>query len=142
MSDDKVVSLAAYNPPPKPEKANPALPDHVWNRLQELGEIATEHLAKLLTDPRFKHFPIKDQMRVIETTMQRAYGSPDGSVRRNLHMHVNPEDNKGFNAMRELSHRAHRHLPEFRRPTSRVDVLDPNMEGGDEAVVVNESDTD
>jgi hypothetical protein len=117
MSDSKVVSL--YSPSVgRPEKANPALPDHIWDRFQDAGEAATAHLERLLSDPRFAHFEVKDQMRIIETTFQRAYGSPDGSVRRHLHVHANPEDNEGFNALRELSRQAQKSLPEFRRPMS------------------------
>lgn len=99
-----------------PEKANPALPDHVWERLQALGDVATLHLQRLLSDENFSKFSVKDQMRVIETTLQRAYGSPDGSVRRHLHVHTDPEGTKGFNALRDMSLKAQRRLPEFRSP--------------------------
>lgn len=114
--ENKIVSLVEYREPSRPEKSNPAIPDRIWDRFQDMGEVASEHLARLLADPRFAHFSIKDQMRIIETTFARAYGSPDGAVRKNLHVHVNPEDSKGFNAMRELSHRASRRLPEFKSP--------------------------
>lgn len=128
--DNNIVKLVEYQAPSRPEKSNPAIPDRIWDRFQDLGEVATEHLARLLADPRFAHFSIKDQMRIIETTFQRAYGSPDGSVRRNLHVHVNPEDNKGFNALRELSHRASRRLPEFnRRPHDRESLEDVDAGG-------------
>lgn len=117
MSDEnKVVSLVEYRNPDLPQKSNPALPDAVWARMQELGMVATEHLARLLTDPRFANFTVKDQMRVIETTFSRAYGSPDGSVRRHIHTTDDPEANKGYNAMRDMSKKASRRLPEF-RPT-------------------------
>lgn len=138
MSDnDKIVSLVEYRGPAltRPDKANPAIPDHIWDRFQNLGEVATEHLARLLTDPRFPNFAVKEQMRIIETTFARAYGSVDGSVRRHLHAHVNPEDDKGFNVLSDISKRAHRRLPEFRTPHGgeTVDV---------EAVPVKSSDQD
>lgn len=128
--ENKIVSLVEYREPSRPEKSNPAIPDRIWDRFQDLGEVATEHLARLLADPRFAHFSIKDQMRIIETTFQRAYGSPDGSVRRNLHVHMNPEDSKGFNALRDLSHRASRRLPEFKsRPHDRETLEDVDASG-------------
>lgn len=124
MSDDdnkKVVALVEYRGPAlvRPDKANPAIPDHIWERFQDMGEMAAEHLANLLKDERFPFFPIKDQMKIIDTTFQRAYGSPDGSVRRHLHMNADPEDEKGFNALRDMSRRAQRDYPEFRSPHSR-----------------------
>lgn len=118
-SEDDAFAVAEYLGPALsslPEKANPALPDHVWQRLQELGDVATLHLQRILMDGNFRKFAIKDQMRVIETTLQRAYGSPDGSVRRHLHVHTDPEGTKGFNALRDMSLKAQRRLPEFRSP--------------------------
>lgn len=112
--DNKVVPFRDYQ---RPDKANPAIPDHVWERFQDLGEVAAKHLARLLQDPKFEFFSIKDQMKIIDATFQRAYGSPDGSVRRHLHMHADdPEANKGFNVLRDMSKRAQRKLPEFRTP--------------------------
>lgn len=122
--ENNIVSLVEYREPGRPDKSNPAIPDRIWDKFQDLGEVATEHLARLLADPRFAHFSVKDQMRIIETTFARAYGSPDGAVRKNLHVHVNPEDSKGFNSMRELSHRASRRLPEFRPPHGRENLED------------------
>ena len=132
--DNKIVSLVEYRAPGRPEKANPAIPDRIWDRFQDLGEVATEHLARLLSDPRFAHFSIKDQMRIIETTFQRAYGSPDGAVRKNLHVHMNPEDDKGFNALRELSHRASRRLPEYKTPPHRGDEELEDMNAGGKTI--------
>lgn len=115
MDDDAANIVQFRGPPLRPEKSNPSVPDHVWEEFQKLGEVAAKHLRDLLTDERFPNLTVKEQMRIIETTFARAYGSVDGSVRRNLHMHVNPEDNAGFNALTSLSRRASRQLPEFRR---------------------------
>lgn len=120
MSDDNdeltINNIVQFRGPPlRPEKANPSVPDHVWEKFQELGEVAAKHLESLLLDERFPNLTVKEQMRIIETTFARAYGSVDGSVRRNLHMHVNPEDNAGYNALTAMSRRAGRSLPEFRR---------------------------
>lgn len=144
MSDEekKVVSLVQYRDSNStvPDKANPALPDHIWEAFQGMGELATAHLARLLADKRFQHFSIKDQMRIIETTFQRAYGSPDGSVKRNIHIHTNPEDNTGFNILSSMSRQAKRKLPEFRSPTHRETLED--VYGGDESVSEHSLDTD
>jgi hypothetical protein len=104
------------------------VPEHVWQKFQELGEVAAKHLESLLTDERFPNLQVKEQMRIIETTFARAYGSVDGSVRRNINVNVNPEDSESFNALTSMSRRASRQLPEFRRATSNTtdeaEVLD------------------
>jgi hypothetical protein len=126
MTDEPDNSVVPYRSERLPEKANPALPDAVWEKLQNLGVHAVNHLERILTDPRFAHFSIKEQMKVIETTMNRAYGSVDGSVRRHLHVHTDPESEVGFNAMRDLSRVAGKKLPEFRSPSVQdAEVVQP-----------------
>lgn len=142
--DNKIVSLVEYRGPGlKPDKANPAIPDHVWDRLQDLGDIATQHLHRLLTDPRFPNLSVKEQMSVINSVMNRSYGSVDGAVRRHIHVTADPEDNRGFNALRDLSKRAQRTLPEFRTPHDRevLDVL-PNADGDSGSLAENPLDND
>lgn len=146
MSDEKknsVVKLEQYSPTVgMPEKSNPSVPDHVWTAFQHMGEMATAHLARLLSDPRFANFEVKEQMRIIETTLTRAYGSPDGSVRRHLHVHANPEDDEGFNALRALSRRANRSLPEFRQAFPSVGEASEDVDRRDKAVLGNTLDAD
>lgn len=98
-----------------PEKVNPAIPDHIWTQFQNLGGLAAGHLERLLTSEKFKKLPVPEQVRVIELAFSRAYGSIDGAVRRNLHVHVNPEDNGNFNALSEMAQTAQHSLPEFKR---------------------------
>jgi len=119
-----------------PAKANPAIPDSVWKKFQELGDYATQHLERILKDPRFPALSIREQMRVLDTAFARAYGSTDGAVRRNLHVHVKEEETKGFNALRALSKQAGKQLPEFQKhsiPTGRAELLE-DFEGDDDAV--------
>jgi hypothetical protein len=126
--DESCKVVQFRGPPLRPERANPAVPEHVWQKFQELGEVAAKHLESLLTDERFPNLQVKEQMRIIETTFARAYGSVDGSVRRNINVNVNPEDSESFNALTSMSRRASRQLPEFRRATSNTtdeaEVLD------------------
>lgn len=100
-----------------PGKSNPSVPDHVWSILQQAGDIASQHLLNLLADKRFPALPVKEQARIIELALTRAYGSPDGAVRRNLHLHgkIGEDDDgdKGVNSMQELARKVHRRLPEF-----------------------------
>lgn len=134
-----IVPVVQYRGPPlqRPEKANPAVPDHIWDQFQDLGELAVGHMKRLLTDPRFPHLAIKDQTRVMDMALSRAYGSPDGSVRRNLHVHTDdPDSVKGFNVMQELSATAKKTLPEFRSPTRR------DLSGVSDAQIVASDDTD
>lgn len=114
-------------------KANPALPDHVFDKLQGLGEKAVEHLERLITDPRFVHFPIKEQMKIIDAVMLRAYGAPDGSVRRNVHFHTS-EDAPGTNALRGLANKARKDLPEFKSAGRRT------RQSVQDAVIVEEEE--
>lgn len=122
--DESCKVVQFRGPPLRPEKANPSVPDHVWEKFQALGEVAAKHLESLLTDERFPNLTVKEQMRIIETTFARAYGSVDGSVRRHLHANVNPEDNEGFNALTSMSRRAARQLPEFRRRSTNADTIE------------------
>lgn len=117
IRDDEVKksALTPYDgPPPPPSKSNPSLPDQVWDQLQDMGQTAVNHLERLLHDKKFEKLAVKEQMRVIETTLARAYGAVDGGVRRNLHVHMDPGNEKGYNALAELSNRAVRTLPEFK----------------------------
>lgn len=138
MTDDNVVVQFRGPPLGSPEKSNPAVPDHVWKKFQELGDVAVKHLERMLNDPRFPNLSVKEQMRIIDTVFARAYGSPDGSVRRNLHVHVNPEDNEGFNALTSLSRRAQRELPEFRRKRSLSNNDLEDVDADDATIVVDD----
>lgn len=138
MSDEGNVVPIRTNPSYElPEKVNPAIPDQVWERLQQLGDVASQHLMRLLLDPRFPNFDLKDQMKVIDTVFNRVYGSTDGSVRKNLHVHVDPESKAGFNMMRELSEHATSSLPEM-RPTDRVSTKITDEQPCDDAVLVDD----
>jgi hypothetical protein len=102
--------------------------------LQQSGDLAAQHLLNLLSHKRFPNMAVKDQARMIELALSRAYGSPDGAVRKNVHVHI-ADDDKAFNAMTELSKKAHRDLPEFNKNKvaspieGRFKVVSPNEDG-------------
>lgn len=121
MADDKNSGKVTVFPPVKrtafsvmPSRANPAIPDEVWERLQQAGDIASQRLLQLLEDERFPFLSIKEQTRLIELALNRAYGAVDGSIRRAQQAAVDPEEGKGYNTLGALSRAAGRSLPEFK----------------------------
>ena len=52
------------------------IPMHVWDLIQENGEIATEKLNQILLSPRFLRIRPGDQAKLIALAQNRAYGTP------------------------------------------------------------------
>lgn len=99
---------------PMPNRYADTMPDHVWERIHTAGDLASEHLLRLLQNKGFSFLPIKDQVRIIELSLTRAYGG-GAQISKHVHLHGKASDQavKGVNALSELSRKATRQLPEF-----------------------------
>lgn len=142
--DAKPKPKRAYTPPPKP-KAAPLLiegngpdagnvsempasqlgadiPPHVWQMLQQAGELAAGRLVQIIQSPKFEHYAPSAQRGLIELALTRAYGLP---IRKALNVNLSSSDADAVAA--SLSDLAS-NLPETARNAVREGLkgLDPD----------------
>ena len=72
-----------------PSEGGEAIPDHVWQVLQQAGDKAAQRLLELLEAASFSKLAPTAQARVIELALTRAYGLP---VRRSVNVDLSSSD--------------------------------------------------
>lgn len=65
------------------------IPPHVWNLLQQAGELAAARLVQVIQSPRFASYAPSAQRGLIELALTRAYGLP---VRKALNVNLSTSD--------------------------------------------------
>jgi hypothetical protein len=65
------------------------IPAHVWEALQQAGELAAGRLREILASPKFSQFAPTAQARLIELALTRAYGLP---IKRSLSVNLSSGD--------------------------------------------------
>lgn len=65
------------------------IPPHVWNMLQEAGELAAQRLVSILKGKAFMSYAPSAQRALIELALTRAYGLP---VRKALNVNLSTSD--------------------------------------------------
>ena len=100
------------------------IPMHVWDLIQENGEIATEKLNQILLSPRFMRIRPGDQAKLIALAQNRAYGTPKQNK-------VDPRRSTGLIDVtaKELQDLANRTmLPEYKLSQSKTVDYDTQPE--------------
>lgn len=86
------------------------IPAHVWQSLQDAGELAAARLVEVLRSPAFKSYAPSAQRGLIELALTRAYGLP---IRRALNLNLSSNDADAVAASLDDLRAA---LPEFGAP--------------------------
>jgi hypothetical protein len=95
------------------------IPPHVWNLLQQAGELAAQRLVQIIQSPRFTSYAPSAQRGLIELALTRAYGLP---VRKALNLNLSSSDADAVAAsLADLAG----NLPETARQAVR-EALDPS----------------
>jgi len=94
-----------------------AIPDHVWQTLQDAGSAASERLLALLTGKSFERLKAGDQARLIQLALDRAYGPP---VKASMSLQLSGSVSDAV--AESLGRLASHDLPEMRRKAPSRDV--------------------
>lgn len=65
------------------------IPPHVWQMLQQAGELAAARLVQIIQSPRFTSYAPSAQRGLIELALTRAYGLP---IRKALNVNLSTSD--------------------------------------------------